>query len=343
MPIDLRSDTVTKPDAAMRQAMADAEVGDDQYGEDPTVIALQDEAAALLGKEAGLFLPSGTMANQVALRVLTRHGDDVVVGWESHIVFHETGASAAISGVQFTEVGRGPFGADELRAAIKPRGHVIYPPTTLVVVENTHNRSGGRLFTRAMSEEIGAAARAAGVASYLDGARIFNAAVALGETEAALSAPFDLVGISLSKGLGAPVGSVLAGSREHIDTARRYRRMLGGAMRQSGVIAAAGLVALRNNRGRLGEDHANAKLIATRLAGAKGVVLDPADVVTNLVVARLADGVSAYDVTEACRREGVLLFPFSQSILRLATHLEVDEAACRRAADIIAQAIEANA
>ena len=234
--IDLRSDTVTRPTQAMRAAMAAAAVGDDQYGEDPTTNRLQQRVAELLGKEAALWLPSGTMANQVALRVLTRPGDDVIVSRECHAVWHETGGSAANAGVQFTEIGsRGTFTVDDFAAAFKPRGHAIYPPTTLLEIENTHNRSGGIVFPQPQAVALCAAARARGVATFLDGARLWNAAVASGLALAELAAPFDLVAVALSKGLGAPGGSLLAGSRELIERATRYRRMFGGAMRQTGI------------------------------------------------------------------------------------------------------------
>ncbi len=245
LPIDLRSDTVTRPTPAMREAMASAPVGDDQFGEDPTINALQDRVAALLGKEAALWLPTGTMANQVALRVLTRPGDHVVVSRESHAVWHETGGAGANAGVQLTEIGaRGVFTAEEFLAARNPRGHMLLPPTTVVEVENTHNRSGGVVFPQDEARRICAAAREAGVASYLDGARLWNAAVASQSTPSDLAAPFDLVSVALSKGLGAPGGSMLAGTRALIDASLRHRRMLGGAMRQVGVFAAAALHAL---------------------------------------------------------------------------------------------------
>ena len=203
--IDLRSDTVTRPTAGMRAAMGAAEVGDDQYGEDPTTNRLQQRVAELLGKPAALWLPSGTMANQVALRVLTRPGDDVIVSRESHAVWHETGGSAANAGVQFTEIGsRGTFTVDEFLTARKPRGHVIYPPTTLLEIENTHNRSGGIVFPQDEAVRLGAGAREHGVATFLDGARLWNAAVASGLTEAQLAAPFDLVAVALSKGSARP-------------------------------------------------------------------------------------------------------------------------------------------
>ena len=339
--IDLRSDTVTRPSDAMRKAIAAAPVGDDQYGEDPTVNLLQERVAALLGKEASLFLPSGTMANQVALRVLTRPGDDVIVSPESHAVWHETGGSAANAGVQFTTVGaRGVFTADEFAAACKPRGHVIYPPTTLVEIENTHNRTGGIVFPQAQAEAICAEAKRRDIASYLDGARVWNSAVALERPPAELAAPFDLVGVSLSKGLGAPGGSLLAGSRALIDRCVRHRRMLGGAMRQSGIFAAAGLYALDHNMERLSEDHANARLIAGRIIQTPRVLLDVESVQTNILVFQLAKGApDSGAVVAAAKKEGVLLFPFGPTTLRLVTHLDVTRAQCERAADILYEVI----
>src|SRR6188474_2308836 len=265
MAIDLRSDTVTRPTAAMRAAMASAPVGDDQYGEDPTVNALQERVAALLGKEATLWLPTGTMANQVALRVLTRPGDHVVVSRESHAVWHETGGAGANAGVQLTEIGsRGVFTAEEFLASRHPRDHMLLPPTTVVEVENTHNRSGGVVFPQDEARRICVAAREQGVASYLDGARLWNAAIASGQTPSDLAAPFDLISVAFSKGLGAPGGSMLAGSRAIIDAALRHRRMLGGAMRQVGVFAAAAIHALDRHMDRLVEDHENAALSARR-------------------------------------------------------------------------------
>lgn len=342
-PIDLRSDTVTLPTQAMRAAIAAAPVGDDQYGEDPTVNALQQRVAALLGKQAAIFLPSGTMANQVALRTLTRPGDDVIVSRECHAVWHETGGSAANSGVQFTEVGSGgTFTADEFVAAVKPRGHVIYPPTTLVEIENTHNRSGGVIFPQHEAERICAAARERGIATFLDGARLWNVAAATGTPLAQLAAPFDLVAVALSKGLGAPGGSLLAGPRALIEAATRYRRMFGGAMRQAGLYAAAGLYALDHHISRLAEDHAHAKLIAQRLAASKRVLLDLATVQTNIVVFHLAaDAPDAANVVARAKERGVLLFPFGARTLRLVTHLDVSRAHCERAAQILAEIVDA--
>jgi threonine aldolase len=341
-PIDLRSDTVTRPTDAMRAAIAAAPVGDDQYGEDPTVNRLQQHVAHLFGKQASIWLPSGTMANQVALRTLTRPGDDVIVSRESHAVWHETGGSAANAGVQFTEVGaRGVFTADEFTAAVKPRGHVIYPPTSLVEIENTHNRSGGVIFPQAEAAAICAAARERSIATYLDGARLWNVSVATRQPLAALAAPFDLVGASLSKGLGAPGGSMLAGTRELIEKAVRYRRMLGGAMRQSGIFAAAGQFAIEHHMERLAEDHANALRIAERLAQSERILLDLTTVQTNIIVFSLsARAPDANTVVAQARERGVLVFAFGPRMIRAVTHLDVSRAQCERAADVLVAAAE---
>ncbi|HEX5638711.1 MAG TPA: GntG family PLP-dependent aldolase [Burkholderiaceae bacterium] len=340
-PIDLRSDTVTRPTDGMRAAIAVAAVGDDQYGEDPTVNALQERTAELLAKEAALFLPSGTMANQVALRVLTRPGDEVVVSRESHAVWHETGGSAANAGVQFREIGdRGRFTAEEFIAAVKPRDHPIYPPTTLVEVENTHNRSGGIVFPLEESVRIGAAARERGIASFLDGARLFNAAAAGHHTAAQFAEPFDLVAVSLSKGLGAPIGSMLAGRRDLIERAVRYRRMFGGAMRQAGLVAAAGLYALDHHMARLVEDHDSARRLAAALVANPRVDLELASVQTNIVVFHLKPAApDAATVVRNAAERGVLLFAFGPRTLRAVTHLDVTTAQCVRAGTVLAELI----
>ena len=342
--IDLRSDTVTRPSRGMREAMARAEVGDDQFGEDPTINRLQERVADLLAKEAALWIPTGTMANQVALRVFTHPGDDVVVARESHAMWHETGAAGANAGIQFSEVGTGgTFTAADFLAVRKPRGHSLYPPTTLVEVEDTHNRAGGVAFPPDDAAAICAAARELGVASYLDGARLFNAAVAGSRRPADLAAPFDLVSIALSKGLGAPGGSVLVGTREHIASAIRYRRMSGGAMRQVGIFAAAGLYALDHNLERLAEDHANARVIADRIAQSSRVILDPETVRTNILVFRLTDdGPDAATVVSRARDRGVLIFAFGPRIVRLVTHLDVSPEACVRAGTLLLEATDAS-
>lgn len=338
--IDLRSDTVTLPSEDMRAAMARAPVGDDQYGEDPTVNALQERIAELLGKEAAIFLPSGTMANQIGLKLLTRPGDDVLVGAESHIVWHESGAAAANSGVQFTVIGRGGlFTAAEVRAACKPRGHIIFPPTMLIVVENTHNRGGGVVWPQDAVEAICATARELGLGTYLDGARLFNAAIASGRTLAELARPFDVVSVALSKGLGCPVGSLIAGTKEAMTRAVRARRMFGGAMRQSGILAAAGLFALEHNLERLAEDHANARVIATGVAQTEAV-MDMATVQSNIVIFHLPPTLpDAAEVVRRAQREGVLVSAFATRTVRATTHLNVTEAQCRRAAAVLARAI----
>jgi threonine aldolase len=340
--IDLRSDTVTLPSAEMRQAMAAAPVGDDQYGEDPSVNRLQERIAELLGKEAALFVPSGTMANQIGLKILTRPGDEVILGDGAHIVWHEAGAGAANSGVQFSIVGRGGlFTAADLRAAYKPPGHIVFPPTTLVAIENTHNRGGGVVFPQEDAVAICGAARELGMRSYLDGARLFNAAEASGRSLAELAAPFDLVSVALSKGLGCPVGSLVVGCRDDIARAVRARRMFGGAMRQSGILAAAGLWALDHNLDRLPEDHANARLLAERLAGLPGIDLDLATVQTNIVIFHLEeDAPDATTIVARAQEAGVLVSAFAARTVRAVTHLDVTREECRQAAELLADVIE---
>jgi threonine aldolase len=342
-PIDLRSDTVTRPTAAMREAMARAEVGDDQFGEDPTTNRLQERVAALLGHEAALWFPTGTMANQVAIRTLTKPGDEVLVARKAHALWHETGAAAANSGVQLTEIGGdgGRFTVDEFLAARKPRGHMLYPPTTVVSVENTHNRAGGVVIDVATGTAIAEAARANDVASFLDGARLWNAGVALGVDAAELARPFDVVSVAFSKGLGAPGGSMLAGSTAFIGAAVRYRRMAGGAMRQVGIFAAAAEYALDHHVERLADDHANARLLADRLAASPAIELDPTAVQTNIVVFSLAsDAPDASTVTAAARETGVLVVAFGPRTIRAVTHLDVTRDQVAEAAEHLVAAAE---
>jgi threonine aldolase len=340
-PIDLRSDTVTTPSPAMRRAMAEAPVGDDQYGEDPSVNAMQERIAALTGKEAALFVPSGTMANQIALRILTQPGDDVIVGRNAHMMWHEAGAAAANSGVQFTAAGQGgTFTADEFRAAVKPPGHIVLPPTGLVAVENTHNMGGGIVFPQHDAAAICAAAREAGIASYLDGARLFNAAAASGLSLADLARPFDLCSVALSKGLGCPVGSVLAGSKALIAQAVTARRRFGGAMRQSGILAAAGLYALDHNVARLAEDHANARAFAERVAGLPGIRLDLATVQSNIVIWEMKDGAAdAATIVAKAKAAGVLISALAARTVRAVTHMDVSREQCRRAGEVLDEII----
>ena len=342
--IDLRSDTVTRPTDAMRAAMAAATVGDDQYGEDPTTNLLQSRLAELLGKEAALWLPSGTMANQVALRVLTRPGDEVIASRESHAAWHEAGGAAANAGVQIHEIGQaGRFSAEEMLAAIKPRNFAIFPATTLVEVENTHNRAGGVVVPQAEVLRICAAAREQGLASFLDGARLWNASIASGLSPALLAAPFDLVAVAFSKGLGAPGGSLLAGTRALIQIADRQRRRLGGAMRQTGIFAAAALHGLDHHFARLREDHANARSFAERLAAGAPVLLDLATVQTNIVVFHLppALAIDAPTLTARAREQGVLLNAFGPRTVRAVTHLDVNGAQCAQAAQVLVRLLTA--
>ena len=336
--IDLRSDTVTRPSAGMRRAIADAEVGDMQYDDDPSVNRLQARVAELLAKEAALWLPSGTQANQVALLALTRRGDDVIVAREAHSVWHETGASGGIAGVQLTEIGdHGVFSAEELRRAIKPRNHDIYPPSTLLEVENTHNRMGGVIFPQPAVVEVCALARAMGLATYLDGARLWNVAVATGIAVDELAAPFDLAMVSMSKGLGAPGGSLLAGSRDLIAAAVRYRRMLGGAMRQAGIFAAAADYALDHNQQRLADDHENAKTLGRALAQSSRIQVDADAIQTNVIVFDVPD---AHAMVSAARARGVLINALSATRIRALTHLDATADQCRRAAKILLEIVE---
>ncbi len=335
-PIDLRSDTVTRPTPGMRRAMAEAEVGDDVYGEDPTVLRFQERAAELTGKERALFVPSGTMANQIALLVHCERGDDVIIGEGTHCAWYESGAGAAWAGVQFAVIhGDGLFDAERAAAAMKPRSYQS-PTARLVVVENTHNRGGGRVWPQAEVERVAAWARGAGMAVHLDGARVFNASVASGCPVRDLAAPADTVSFCLSKGLGAPVGSVLCGPERLMMRAHRYRKMLGGGMRQAGILAAAGLWALEHHVERLAEDHANARALADALAGAPGIgrIVPPE---TNIIMVDLSRR-GAAEVIERLKVAGVLANVVSPSRIRLVTHLDVDRDAVLRAARLLREA-----
>ena len=337
-PIDLRSDTVTRPTDGMRAAMATAPVGDDQYGEDVTTNRLQARMAELLGKEAALWLPTGTMANQVAVRTLTRPGDEVVASRESHLGWHEVGGAAANAGVQIVEVGRGGvFTADDLRAAAKPKNFPIFPTTTLVTIENTHNRAGGVVVPQAEVQRICAAARELGMATFLDGARLWNASVASGIALAELAAPFHLVAVAFSKGLGAPGGSLLAGPKALIASAHRHRHRMGGAMRQNGIFGAAALYALDHHVTRLAEDHANARAFAAALKAGAPVELDLATVQTNIVVFQLPASlpIDAPTLSARARERGVLLNAMGPRTVRAVTHLDVSRAQCDEAAEVL--------
>jgi threonine aldolase len=336
-PIDLRSDTVTRPTPEMRRAMAEAEVGDDVYGEDPTVAQLERRAAELLGMEAALFVPSGTMGNAIAIRVLTRRGDEVLVERRSHVVRYELSGMSVLSGVmpRTVEAPGGHLLPEHVRAAVGPRAY-YKSDVSLVVLENTHNLGGGTVQRVEQVRAVVAAAREAGLRVHVDGARLWNASVALGVAPAELVRGADTVMTCLSKGLCAPVGSLVASTRELIEEARRARKLLGGGMRQAGVLAAAGLVALDTLLPRLAEDHANARLLADALARGRGVRVAPVE--TNIVVAALSER-GAPEVVAALKLRGILASAMDAETLRLVTHRDVSRADCARAAEAIEQAL----
>lgn len=326
--IDMRSDTVTRPTPEMRRAIAQAEVGDDVFGDDPTVQALEAETAAILGMEAALFVPSGTMANQIAISVHTRRGDEVICESESHIFLYEAGGPAVNSGVQLHPIHgrRGLFDHGSLLGAIRP-DDPHQPPTRLVCFENTHNRACGRVLpfdaVREMCDEV----RRRSMALHLDGARLWNAAAASGIPEIEWCRGFDSVAVCYSKGLGAPVGSALAGGVGWIREARRVRKRMGGGMRQAGLLAAGAIHALRHNRGRIAEDHARARRLAEGMSGIPGLGVRIEDVETNMVIAALSDGAAA--PAEWCRAladEGLLVVGFGARGIRLCTHLDLSDA-----------------
>jgi len=337
--IDLRSDTVTKPTAAMREAMARAEVGDDVLGDDPTVKALESQTAELLGKEAAVFVPSGTMANQLAIRSHTEPGDEILVEANAHIYYYEGGAPAALSGVMCRCINgqRGIFTGADVEAALRPADQ-HFPRTRLVCLENTHNRGGGKIWSIGQIKEVAAAARKHGLQLHLDGARLWNASVAAGIAERDYAAYFDTVSVCFSKGLGAPVGSALAGPKPLIDRVRRFRKMFGGGMRQSGIIAAGALYALANHRARLAEDHASAKTLASGLAGVRGVEVAPAEVETNMVRFRVRT-MPAQHLVDRLRAQGVLVLAVGPDAIRAVTSLMVSAEDVRTAVAIIAQAL----
>ncbi len=335
--IDLRSDTVTKPSPTMREAMAQAEVGDDVFGEDPTVNRLQEVAARLLGKEAALFVPSGTMGNQLCVRLHTRPGDEIIVEAGAHVVRYESGAAAGLSGVQthWLPGTRGILEADQIEAAIRPPDY-HNPPTTLICLENTHNRGGGTIYPLETTKAIRKVAEARGIAMHLDGARLFNAVVVTGVPAAEYARHFETVTFCLSKGLGAPVGSLICADRERVVKLRRLRKMFGGGMRQAGILAAAGLYALEHNIARLAEDHAHAKRLAEALAGLPGVRINPAHVETNLVIFDISETRrTADEVLTLLKAEGLLLVPFSPTTLRAVTHLDVSRDQVAQACTIL--------
>ncbi len=324
--IDLRSDTVTTPTPAMRRAMAEAEVGDDVYGEDPTVNCLQERAAEIFGKEAALFVPSGTMGNQICVRLHARPGTEVVLEERSHILNYEMGASAVISGVTFRPV-RGVDGMlnwDLIAPAIHHSAPYYVTPTSLVALENSHNMAGGAVMPLAVMNDICERAHALGLPVHLDGARIFNAALALGTTVAEMARPFDSVMFCLSKGLGAPVGSLIVGRKEFIKEAVSVRKMLGGGMRQVGVLAAAGMIALEESPKVLVEDHHNARRLAEGVASLRGVTIDPERTQTNIVIFDIAGtGLTTAQFSAELKARGVLANGINPREMRMVTHYDV--------------------
>ena len=323
MPIDLRSDTITQPTPEMREAMARAVVGDDVFGDDPTVSKLEKTVAEFLGKEAAVFTPSGTMANQLALRAHTEPGDEILLDANAHIFYFESGAPAALAGVmcQCLPGVRGVFTAADVKAALRPADH-HFAPTKLVCIENTHNRGGGKVWPMELIREVAAVAREHGLRLHLDGARLWNAAVATGIAERDYADLFDSVSVCFSKGLGAPIGSVLCGSREFIQRARRFRKMYGGGMRQAGMIAAGAHHALEHHRERLALDHSNARALAEGLALLPGLELEPNSVETNIVFFRVKSLPAATLVREL-ELHGVRVLATSADTIRAVTNLMV--------------------
>ncbi len=340
--IDLRTDTITQPTAAMRRAIAEAVVGDEQKREDPTVIALEERGAALLGHEEAVFVPTATMANQIALRTLTEPGDEVIAEAEAHIFRYELGGPAVHSGLVMkalvTEDGR--FTAEQVREVVNPSADLHMAPTRLVCIENTHNGGGGRVWPLDQVREVAAEARGHRLGLHLDGARLLNAAVASGTAAAEYGREFDTVSLCLSKGLGCPLGALVAGSHERMAKARRLKHLFGGAMRQAGIVAAAGLYALDNHVDRLADDHANARRLVEGLAEA-GMPVDAAQVETNFVLVDVgALGLGADEAVARLRAEGVLVsFAARKDVLRAVTHLDVSAEDVERAIERIPRAL----
>ncbi|MEP0829178.1 MAG: aminotransferase class I/II-fold pyridoxal phosphate-dependent enzyme [bacterium] len=328
--IDLRSDTVTKPSPAMRRAIADAEVGDDVFGDDPTAIKLEEKVAALFGKEASLFVPSGTMGNQAALKTISEPGWEILCERECHIVNYESAGPAIHSSllVNMITTERGVFTARQVEELVRPV-NIHNPLTKIVAIENTHNRHGGTIFPLEEIHRIRQVADKYGLIMHLDGARIWNAHVATGIPLKDWAEPFDSMSVCLSKGLGAPVGSMIIGSRLFIEKARRTRKLFGGGMRQVGILAAAGLYAVENNIARLEEDHANARLLAEGLSQLKGFTVDLSRVVTNIVIADVAgSGIPPAAILDKMKTVGVLAVPFGRTRIRMVTHLDVSRDDC---------------
>lgn len=337
--IDLRSDTVTKPTVGMREAMASAEVGDDVYGEDPTVNALEAMAAEFLGKEAALFVPTGVMGNQLAIRLHTRPGDEVIIEGSAHILRYEGGSASSLSGVQLCPVPgmRGLLTSEAVETAIR-RPDLHTPPTTLLCLEQTHNVGGGSVYPLETIHQLTELARRHGLALHLDGARLFNASAKTGVSVAEYARGFDTASFCLSKGLGAPVGSIVVSDAEPIEKLRRLRKVFGGGMRQVGILAAAGIYALENHVSRLEDDHANALVLAQLLRAISGVVIDVDAVETNMVMFQVPQSSKTTEqILEECRESGVLLNAVDDRSFRAVTHLDVNTEDMKAAGEIFAQ------
>ena len=339
--IDLRSDTVTKPTPEMRRAMAEAEVGDDVYGEAPTVNLLEQRAAEITGKEAALFVPTGTMGNTIAVKLLTEHGQEVICDSRAHILDYELSMTAWFSGclIRAIPTEDGILEWSQIRPLVKPV-HPHYAPTGAIEIENTHNMGGGTVYSLAAIRDIADGAHELGVKVHMDGARVFNAAAALRVPVEDIVAPVDTVMFCLSKALGAPAGSMVAGAAALIDKGRLLRKRLGGGMRQAGVLAAAGLIALEETPARLGEDHANARFFAEGVARIPGVEMDPRKVATNIVVFDIgATGLTSGELSRRLKQWGVLINGIGQSHMRAVTHYDVTRAECAQAVETLAEAV----
>lgn len=340
--IDLRSDTVTKPTEEMRQAMYRAEVGDDVYRDDPTVNRLEELTAREMGKEAALFVASGTMANQVAVMAHTKRGDEIILGEKSHIYVNEVGGIAYLAGVQAALVTEteGVMDARVVEQKIRQE-NIHYPNTSLICVENTHNMAGGRVVPLVAMKEIHDVGKRHGIPVHLDGARIYNAAAYLGVEAKEIAKYCDSVNVCLSKGLCAPVGSVLAGSREFIERARKFRKMLGGGMRQAGILAAAGIVAIEKMSKRLKEDHENALLLAKGLNSLEGVSVDVDRVQTNLIMVDFAGtGLNGMQVAERLKQNGILINGSSSPVVRFAVHYYIAPGDVKRTVEVVSRIIK---
>ncbi len=340
--IDLRSDTVTKPSPEMRRAMFEAEVGDDVYAEDPTINRLEKRAAEIFGREAALFVPSGTMGNQIAIKLHTHHGQEIVCHERAHVFEYEMAMMAHFSGVvpRTVAAGGGILTWKDIAPKLRPRSY-HGAQTGLITLENTHNMGGGTITPPEIFDEVCDNSHNVGLPVHLDGARVFNAAVALGIDVAKLTAKADTVMFCLSKGLGAPVGSLLVGTAEMMDRARIYRKALGGGMRQAGILAAAGLIALEHGPRKLVEDHANAKFLAEGLSRIPGFDLDPAQVQTNIVMCQVPGiGMTAYELADKLGTKGVLASGYGPQLIRFVTHLDVSREQCAEALAAIAAAVK---